>query len=234
MRRLLSSTAAILALVLSPSAQAQNLNQQGPRQPYIELSAQASASVVNDLGRANAYVELQDSDPAKLAKQVNARVSEALAVTKAYPNVKVRSSGTYTYPVYGKTDRAIETWRMRSEISLESRDIASLSELVGKLQGIAAISQLNVEAAPETYKKAEDEAMVEAIRAFQARAAIAAQALGKRYRIAYLNVGANNPRPYTAQRNVRSLAMSSPAPAPIEVGESTVNITVSGAIELID
>ena len=206
----------------------------GPRLPSIELSAQASRSVTNDLARASAYVEMTDGNPAELAKKVNARIADTLALARGYSAVKVRSSGTYTYPVYGKTGRTIESWRMRSEIAMESRDIAAVSELVGKIQTLAAVSQLNVEASPETWKKAEDEAMVEAIRAFQARAAIAAQTVGKRYRIGHINVGGVDARPAPMMKTMRSSVAMEAAPAPVEAGESTVTVTVTGSVELLD
>lgn len=206
------------------------------RLPFVELSAQASRTVANDLGRATAYVELSEANPAELARKVNARVAEALALAKGYSQVKVRSGSSFTYPVYGRTGRAIESWRMRSEIALESRDLAALSELAGKLQTLAAVSQLGVDVAPETVRRAEDEAMVDAIRAFEARAATAAKALSKRYRIGYLNVAGVDARPMPMLKGARAaspMAMEA-APAPIEAGESTITVTVSGGVELLD
>lgn len=229
--------AVLLWLPLLAQAQAADPVQTLPRLPSIELSAQASRTVANDLARATAYVEMSEANAAEVARKVNARVAEAVALAKAYPAVKLRSGTSFTYPVYGKSGRTIESWRMRSELALESRDLAALAELTGKLQTLAAVSQLNVEAAPETVRRAEDESMVDAIRAFEARAAVAAKALGKRYRIAHLNVNGVDARPMPMMKTARAVAAPmamDAAPAPLEAGESTVTVTVSGAVELID
>lgn len=241
MNRLRTLSLAVLLSALMPGfvpashAQAMEVVSR-PRQPYIELSAQASRTVANDLARATAYVEMSEPNAAELARKVNVRVAEALAIAKSYAAVKVRSGSSFTYPIYAKNNRTIESWRMRSEIVLESRDIPALSELAGKLQGQVALSQLSVDVAPETVRRAEDEAMVDAIRAFEARAAVAAKAMGKRYRVAYLNVGGVDARPMPMMKAARAaapMAMEA-APLPVEAGESQVNVTVSGAVELFD
>jgi len=41
--------------------------------------------------------------------------------------------------MHGKLGRTIEAWRMRSEILLETRDMAALSELLGKLQATLSV-----------------------------------------------------------------------------------------------
>ncbi|MFX7329041.1 SIMPL domain-containing protein, partial [Acinetobacter baumannii] len=106
------------------------------------LNAEASRLAPNDLARAQAYIELGDTTPGPLAKKVNAAMQSALATTKPYTSVKVRSGNTSTYPVYSKNGRTIESWRMRSELLLESKDQAALSELLGKLQTQLAVGQL--------------------------------------------------------------------------------------------
>lgn len=220
-----------LALFAAPVGHAQISPK--PELPTLELSAEASRSLANDLARAQAYVEQTGATPAELARGVNQRMTEALALVKTYPAVKVKTAGSQTWPVYApKTPGRIDAWRMRSTISLESRDIATLSELLGKLQNLLAVEQLNVGFAPETRDKAADEAMVDALKAFQARASIAAQALGKRWRVKNINVsqGGSAPQPY-----MRAKAMMAAADAaPIEAGEGQVTVMVNGSVELID
>lgn len=225
----------LFALAVSWASAVQAQTPVPARPPAVELSAQASRTVANDLARLTAYVEMSEANPAELARKVNTRVTEALALAKSYATVKVRSGGSFTYPVYAKTGRSIESWRMRSEIALESRDIASLAELAGKLQTVAAVSQLSVDVAPETARKAEDEAVVDAIRAFEARAGVVTRALGKHYRIAQLNVGGMDSRPMPMAKAARGVAMAmEAAPMPVEAGESTITVTVSGSVELVD
>ncbi len=98
----------------------------------IELSAEASTPARNDLARATLTAEATGTTAGEVARQVNALMSEALKISKKYDKVKTQSAGASTYPIYTKNGK-IETWRMRSELLLESLDIEALSELVGKL-----------------------------------------------------------------------------------------------------
>lgn len=225
--------ACVIALATT-SAWAQTPPPARPAAPTISLSADAARPAPNDMGQVNVYVEESGSNPAELAKRVNQRISEALAMTKAYASVKTQSAGTQTYPIYVKNSTRIESWRMRSELALQSTDIPALSELTGKLQSITAVQQLNLLPSPETQKRVADDAMVDAIKAFQARAEVAARALGKHYRIKELNVNTNSARPIYARKAMMMDAAAAPAPAPIEAGESMVTVNVSGTVELVD
>lgn len=229
----LNSIFATLLVLVSTGASAQNIPK--PELPTLELSAEASRSLPNDLAAVQAYVEQTDAVPADLAKRVNQRMTEALALVKAYPSVKVKTSGSQTTPVYTpKTPGHIEAWHMRSSISLESRDIGALSELVGKLQTLLAVGQLSIGFAPETRTKATDDAMVDALKAFQARAAIAAQALGKQWRVKNINVSqGGGPQPYMRAMKV-SMSGAADTATPIEAGEGSVTVTVNGSVELLD
>ena len=99
----------------------------------VELSAEANRNAPNDLARASAYFEAQDANAGELARRVNRSIGAGLETAKAYSAVKAKSSGTSTWPVYGKNGRNIEGWRMRSEILLrDPRFTAALSELLGQ------------------------------------------------------------------------------------------------------
>lgn len=203
--------------------------------PLVDLSAEASRQAPNDQLQASAYVESTGENAQEVAKKANAAISEALAVGKNYPTVKVQSSGTQTYPVYGKNGR-VDGWRMRSAISLQSKDHAAFSEMVGRLQKTLAIGDLGAVPSPETYRTVENGTIVDAITAFRDRAKIIAEALGKSYVIKEMNVGAQHQRPvpvFAMAKGAVAMAQDM-APAPIEAGEATVSVTVSGKIEVAD
>jgi Predicted periplasmic/secreted protein len=84
---------------------------------------------------------------------------------------------------------------------------------------------------PETRRKAEDEAVLDAIALFKSRAQLLAEALGKSYTIHELSVG-NSERVMPPMRMVnKALSLSSGgSPMPVEAGESQVTVTVSGKI----
>lgn len=200
----------------------------------VELSAEASRPAVNDLIRVSVYAEASDSNPGELARRVNGEIAQALKVAKAKPEITVKSGGQNSYPVYAQ-NRKLESWRMRSELIIESRDAAAVSELLGQLQqqrlAVGALQQLP---APETRRQVEDETTRAALLAFEARARLVAGVLGKPYKIKQLNIqqsgGMQPPMPM-----LRASAMSmEAAPAPLEAGTTQLTTTIGGQIELGD
>ncbi len=197
----------------------------------IELSAEASRPAANDLVRATVSAEASGTMPGELSKQVNNQIADALKTAKAYPSVKTQSGGTSTYPIYAKNGK-IESWRMRSDLSLESGDMAPLSELLGKLQTSLGVSNLVLQPSPETRKKVENEAMLDALSAFKSRAKVIADALGKPYHIKQLSVNTSGRIVQPMFRAAAKSMLSEAAPMPMEAGESQVSATISGQIEL--
>ena len=200
----------------------------------IELSAQASRTTANDQFSATAFAEASHANSSTLARQINQQIAAALATAKEYPTVKARTGTTSTYPVYGKNERMIESWRMRSEIQLDSTDAAAIAELLGKLQGSLGVSQINASPAPETAQKAEADATIGAIQAFRERAGLIAGALGKKYKIREMNVGNSNRGPVYPVMRAKAMMVAEAAPMPVEGGESQAVVNISGKIELID
>lgn len=201
----------------------------------VDLSADANRPAANDMVRASVYSEANGSNPAELAKRINADMTEALKVIRSKAGISVKSGHQSTYPVYGQT-RKIDGWRMRSELIIESRDLGAVSELLGNLQQMRlAVGDVSQMPAPETRRQAEDDATREAIRAFQSRAAVVAEQLGKTWRIKQLNIQQGGSAPMPMMRAARGVAMlAEAAPAPLEAGESLITTTVSGQIELAD
>lgn len=125
---------------------------------------------------------------------------------------------------------------MHSELVLESRDAAAVSETLGQLQQmrllVGGVAQFP---APETRRKAEDEATREAIAAFRARAAVVAETLGKPYTIRQLSVHQGGQMLMPLIRASRAAMDGAPqVPPPLEAGESLVTTTISGKVELAD
>ncbi|GBG01572.1 hypothetical protein AZSI13_08990 [Azospira sp. I13] len=218
------SLLAVAALGLATGAQAGTL---------VDLSASASRPAPNDLVQAVVFAEASGSGTGDLAQKVNSAVAEGLRTAKGYKGVKAQSGGTTTYPIYGKSGR-IESWRMRSDITLEARDAAALSELLGKLQATLGVAGVHFLPAPETQKKIEDEAMVDALAAFNARAKLVGDTLGKAWRVKQLSIGSSGGRPPFAPRMKAALMAAEASPMPMEGGESSVMVNISGQIELAD
>jgi predicted secreted protein len=124
---------------------------------------------------------------------------------------------------------------MRSEILLESRDPAALSMAVGALQSTLAIGSIQFLPAPETRRKAENEAALEAIAAFRAQASRIAATLKKPYRIRQMSVNGSGHGTQSRMLARGAVAMAADAaPMPVEAGDSSLTATVSGKIELTE
>ncbi len=233
MRYLTHSLTALLVLALSAtySFAADEKKSSGT---LLSFSAEASQAVANDLALATVFVEANDAKSAEVARKVNTAIAQALATAKRFADIKTRTGSTWTSPVYGKNGRKIESWQMRSELQLESRNIASLSELVGTLQADSLnVSQITLQVAPETRRKAEDQVTLAALSAFEAKSRNVAGNFKKRYRIVRINIDGGNAGPVYPM--VRSAMMKAEAaPMPIEGGDSVISVNVSGEIELID
>jgi len=199
----------------------------------IDLAADASRPAANDLVRVTLFSEASGPSPAEVARKVNGEINEALKWIKTVPAVTGKTGNSSSYPIYGK-GRGIESWRLHSEILLESQDPAAVSELVGKLQNRLALGGITLLPSDSTRRQAEDAATRDAIGAFHSRARVIAEALGKTYRLKHLSVSQSGQvMPMPMLRSAKAMAAEA-APLPIEAGESQVSVSVSGQIELAD
>jgi predicted secreted protein len=85
---------------------------------------------------------------------------------------------------------------------------------------------------PEAARKAEDAAILDALALFKARAKLLADAQGKNYRIKELSVSTRGSPSPARMLRAASAELANAAPMPIESGESTISVSVSGKIEI--
>jgi predicted secreted protein len=216
----------IAALLLAGCAAAEER-----REPFdvVSFEAQVSREVPNDQLVAVLAVELHGADPAALAKDVNARMAQALAQAAAVPAVKARSGNYQTFPRYDRNQR-IESWQVSQELRLESADFQAATGLIGRLQQGLVVRSMAVRLSPEARRAAEDALITQAIEAFHARAErVRAAMKAAGYRIRTLSLGSaagGPPRPFEARAAMAGQAVA------LEPGESQVSVTASGSIQL--
>jgi predicted secreted protein len=233
----------LLAILLAATAAAAHA--QAPRPPdpragaeprwnQVELQADASREVQNDTVYATLASEVTDADPARAASQVNRAVGEALKTAGAARNVKARSGGNTTFPMYDKGQKLVG-WRSRAEIRLESQDFEAAATLIGKLQSELQLSSLSFGVSRDLRRKTEDELIRDAVAAFKARAEVATSALGGRsYRIQRVALNTfGMPVPVAAMRAPPAAdAGFASAPPPMQAGTTPVQVQASGTIEV--
>ena len=199
----------------------------------IELSAEGAVQTSNDTMRVTVFTEGTANTPAEIAKSNNEAILEAIKAIKAQSSIKIKSQSTHTTPVYNKGGK-IEAWRMRSDISLESQDITTLSNLVGRLQGKMGVAGMQMRPSDEVRKKAENEAILIALAAFKERSRVIAADLGKPFKIGQLTINVNADNQPPMPRPMARMMAADAAPMPVEVGESRIMATISGHIEIAE
>ncbi len=201
----------------------------------IDFQTEVEKEIANDLLFATLSVELNNKNPALLAKDLTTITNDALKMGAHFKGVKLTSGNQQTYPIYNDKNR-LEGWRGRAEIKVESKDFKAAGELISQLQGKLQLNNLNFSVAPETRRELENQLITEAVAAFRARADKIKGAWGaKAYKLVHMNLGTTNnnqPQPMYMMRTAK-VEMASDAPAAdYSAGESRLNVQVSGSIEL--
>lgn len=201
-----------------------------PRYNQVRLQAERSESVSNDTMHVTlgAYGELKDAGV--LADRINGEMAWALGVAREFGNVKVSTGSYRTWQV--RRDNVMKGWRAEQELMLESRDMAGLSRLTGRLQEKLQVKSMNFTVSDERRTAVENRLITAALDAFRERAGIVGDKLqAKGYRIVDINIGTASQRPPIAYQ-ARMAVAEAAAPVAVEGGESDIRVTISGTIEL--
>ena len=199
----------------------------------INFQTQASREVANDTLVAMLSVEMDDTDPGKLANSVNQIMRQALKAAAEFKSVKVKTSQYQTYPVYSK-NKQLSHWHIRQEMRLEGSQFDDVTTLIGKLQGQLQLSRLNFSVSPEAQRKVEDSLIAEAIANFKHRADLISSNLNaKSYKIKDMNVQTSEgaPRPEFAMRSLAVADSNGGSPA-LEAGTSRITVIAAGSIKV--
>ena len=200
----------------------------------ISFGVDSEREVANDRVTAILAVTGEDEDPARLADRINRTMAWALERARAEEEVRVRSGGYRTDPVY--RDHRIRRWRGRQTLVLEGTDAVAVGRLVGELQSRLQVQSMVFSVSPDQRRAAEEQLVEEALAAFQERAARVAAALGAAgYRIVSIDVAAQGRQPVRPLR-VEGKALTSSGgvrPPALEAGTSRVRVEARGTIELL-
>ena len=227
-RRLLLLFGLALSVIILPAQAADDT----PTYDRINLSVSATEDVTADIIVAVLYTQREGSDSAKLANEVNQRITQAIERAKEMPEIKVRPLNYFTSPIYQK--QTITGWRVRQSLRLESEDAAKLGELISELQEYLVMESVDYELSDESRAAAESELIAKAIDSFKQRAQLVAKQLDRSdYRLVHMDVNSSGDfRPYRPEmaRMAQQAAVAAPT---LEAGTQTLQITISGTIELL-
>jgi predicted secreted protein len=227
-------TWAAVLLLVSLSAAAEPA--QRPYFNVVTLEASASDEVPTDTLTITLFTEEQGPDATQLAAKVNASLDQALTQAKGVPGVEARSGHYQTNALYDRANQ-ITGWRIRAELTLQSRDFKAVGALASRLQPAMKLSAMMFSLSREAREKAEGELLTEALGKYQRKAEVIARTLGfpgyTLGRISVRNDGLVTPPPiaFRGMAAARADAAAAP-PIPTEGGKNTVTVTVSGSVIL--
>lgn len=203
----------------------------------VSLSASGFLEVPQDWLTMRLSTTNEGADAAAVQAQLKSALDAALAVVRPAvqpQQMEVRTGAFSLYPRYGNNGK-IGGWQGTTELVIEGQDFARISATAGKIQTLT-LGQVGFSLSREAQRKLEADVQAQAIERFKARALDIAKGFGfGAYTLRELAIssadqegGAPYPRPMAMQAK----AVMADAPVPVEAGKSTVNITVSGTIQL--
>lgn len=223
----------LLAAVLCAPASAQPAD---TLRNVLSLSASAAAEVTMDTLSITLAATREGSDAAEVQSQLSSLVEAALSASRPGTRagqVEVRTGPFSVGPRYAPRG-GIAGWQGRAEFVVEGRDVAAVSRLAGRIQGLA-VARVSFGLSRELREKTEAEVAAQAIARFRERAQQHAQAFGfSGYAVREVQVGSPDAPVFAPMppmlRSVASPARPSDEPVPVEAGRATVTSTVSGSV----
>ena len=246
--RWLLSLAGMAGAVAGSGAAAQMLP---PPQNVLQLTADASAEVQQDLLTITLATSRDGADAATVQTQLRQTLDAALVEARKAVRagqLEVRTGAFSIYPRYSPkpvaSGNSIVGWQGRAELVLEGRDIGAISQLAGRLGAVSpaagnglTVARVAFALSREARETAEAEVSTRAIGRFKARAESYAKQFGfAGYSLREVTVGSSEAiSPFNAGyfRTMRAATVPAVEEAqPVEAGKSTVSVTVGGSIQL--
>ena len=205
-------------------------------QTVAQLTASGSVEVQQDLLSISMSTTRDGADASAVQTQLKQALDTALTQAKqaALPGqLEVRTGNFSLYPRYGK-DGKINGWQGSTELVLEGKDFARITTTAGKIQTMT-LGNVSFALSREQRAKVEGDAQTQAIERFKSKALEISKGFGfTGYTLREVTITANDqgyiPRP-------RMMAMAAKADmtesaVPVEAGKSTVQVNVSGSVQM--
>lgn len=223
------TTALTLMLAVTVPAYAEELNYN-----LYHLSTSAEDDVANDTMNVTLLASHQALQSAEATKVVNRQMDAALKALKATKGIHYETGNYQTHPIY--QNQHISGWRASQQIELRSTDVDQLSALVGTLQKELKVASMNFDVSKQVRQQTISVLSVEALNLFKSRAELIQKTMGAdHYQIVAIDINSGSqPPPFRPYMMRAEKAMLDSAAAPVvESGDSTINVNVSGQIQLI-
>lgn len=205
-------------------------------QNVVQLSANASVDVAQDFMMLSMSALRDGADASAVQTQLKAALEAALVEAKKAVNpgrLDVKTGQFSLSPRYGRDGR-ISGWKGTVEMVMEGRDFEKISTTAGKIQTLT-VAGVSFSLSRDLRAKVQTEAQAQAIINYKTQAEAIAKGFGfAGYTLREVLVSANDMgQPYRPRVMVmESRVAMADAPVPVEAGKSTVQVTVSGSVQL--
>ena len=208
----------------------------GHAQNMAQLSATASAEGAQDVMVMSLSTLREGPDARVVQAQLTAAVESAIALARAQAQpglMELRTGGFGLYPRRSQ-DGKITGWQGSAELLLEGRDFSRITASAAQISTLS-VAGVSFRLSPESRALLEARAQALAIESFKANAAQIARAFGfGDYTLREVSVtqgeSASVIRPRLMMADARAGAAD--AALPVEAGKSSVQMTVSGSIQM--
>lgn len=228
---------AVIALCWLAAAPAQAQGVAPVPANVVNISASGFMEVPQDWLSMSLNTTREGPDAGTVQNQLKQALEAALVVARgsAKPQqMEVRTGQFSLHPRYGSNGK-INGWMGSTELVLEGRDFALISTTAGKIQTLT-MGNMGFSLSREARQKLEADVQAMAIERFKQRASDVAKGFGfASYSLREVAVSSADQEGRPIQPRMMAMeakAAMSDAAVPVEAGKSTVNVTVSGSIQL--
>lgn len=204
----------------------------------VHLHASAVREVPQDWLTMQLAVTREGADPGQVQAQIRAALDASLEAARAKvkpQSMEVRTGQFALHPRYGNNGR-ITGWQGQAELVLEGRDFGLISRTAASLAPLV-VSGSSFSLSRQARQQLESDVQREAITQFRGKADEIAKAFGfagyslRQVSVSSVDGGHGQPRPVMMMARAEK-AMEADAAVPVEAGKATVQVTVSGSINL--
>lgn len=210
---------------------------------HLNVSATESVEVDEDLLVVNMRFETEGKNPQEVQKEINEKMSSALAEVKKHKKIKVSTEhySVYKYtPRVKKGEKKTTIWKGSQSMQLKSKDSELILKTTGALQSMGlAVNGLSYVVSPELREETNDSLMEKSVEKLLSKAKRVAKVLGKDdIKVLNINVDSSNYYPSPMPMRASGMMMKSmdaesvvPVASP---GQSRISSTVSATILIED
>jgi predicted secreted protein len=198
----------------------------------INLRVEQSREVGNDIMVVIMQAAAQKNSSAEAAQSVNEVMAWADEIISEDQRISHQTLNYQTRPIY--QNKTITGWSASQQLQLQSQDIEALTAMAGTLQQKLQIVSMRFQVSPDRRAEELETLVVEALEAFRTKAELVTRTLkADDYRLVNLSIDENGrPRPYHGVVQAEAMAMRA-APPSVEAGDSKLQVSVTGSIQLI-